>query len=106
LFVVAAACSSTACGRTDVDEGQSGHAAADSATTDSATTEDARTAEDAFAPIDGPSMVDVATDVDFGACMILASNYFQSCIVDFDCVEVSSGDYCSPLCPCGGPQST
>jgi hypothetical protein len=39
--------------------------------------------------------------VDSGPCMISASNYDQSCNVDTDCWEVSSGDYCSAICRCG-----
>jgi hypothetical protein len=36
-------------------------------------------------------------------CMILASNYDQSCAVDTDCVEVAAGDYCSSgLARCPG----
>jgi hypothetical protein len=34
-------------------------------------------------------------------CTISASNYDQSCNVDTDCLEVSSGDYCATGCFCG-----
>jgi hypothetical protein len=53
---------------------------------------------------DGPSMhasSEAGADVDSGPCMISASNYDQSCNVDTDCWEVSSGDYCSAICRCG-----
>ena len=37
------------------------------------------------------------------ACMIVATSYDQSCEVDSDCVEVTSGNYCTgPQCMCGG----
>jgi hypothetical protein len=55
---------------------------------------------------DGPSTdgsYAAGPDADSGLCIIAASNYDQSCNVDSDCVEVSSGDYCSPTtCTCGG----
>ncbi len=56
-------------------------------------------------------------DIDAAACYISASNYDQSCSVDSDCVAViegaeggigafglvvQSGNYCQPLCMCGG----
>lgn len=37
-----------------------------------------------------------------GPCVISASDYDQSCTVDTDCAGVTSGDYCSPGCECGG----
>ncbi|MGA2449045.1 MAG: hypothetical protein ABTD50_10245 [Polyangiaceae bacterium] len=44
-----------------------------------------------------------APDGYVGACIISASNYDQSCSVDTDCVEVTSGDYCvTTTCDCGG----
>jgi hypothetical protein len=45
---------------------------------------------------------DTGSPADAGSCMISASNYDQSCNVDTDCREVSPGDYCSPICRCGG----
>ena len=43
------------------------------------------------------------TDAYSGPCMISASNYDESCSVDTDCWEVSSGDYCSAsTCLSGG----
>jgi hypothetical protein len=49
------------------------------------------------------SSSDGAPDVDDRTCVISASNYDQSCTVDSDCVEVTSGDYCNAaLCRCGG----
>jgi hypothetical protein len=38
--------------------------------------------------------------VDGGGCMILASNYDQSCSVDADCMLVAAGNYCAPGCIC------
>jgi len=37
---------------------------------------------------------------DTAACMIVASNYDQSCEVDTDCSTVSVGDYCVAGCLC------
>jgi hypothetical protein len=37
-----------------------------------------------------------------GACLISASNYDQTCTADSDCAVVTSGDYCSTICLCGG----
>ena len=37
-----------------------------------------------------------------GLCAISASNYDQSCAVDSDCTMITSGDYCSKICLCGG----
>ncbi len=45
---------------------------------------------------------DAAADASANACVILASNYDQSCTVDTDCASVSSGNYCAQLCMCGG----
>jgi|HubBroStandDraft_6_1064221.scaffolds.fasta_scaffold330402_2 hypothetical protein len=39
---------------------------------------------------------------DGGACVISASSYDQSCTIDSDCRVVSSGNYCSAMCLCGG----
>jgi hypothetical protein len=50
-------------------------------------------------PSDGSSD---GPNADSGLCMISASNYDQSCTVDTDCSMVSSGDYCSATCLCGG----
>jgi hypothetical protein len=41
-------------------------------------------------------------DVDSAACMVLASNYDQSCSVDSDCAMVFSGNCCVGGCFCGG----
>ena len=69
---------------------------------------------------DGANSADQASDADFAeadadadadsaACIILASNYDQSCTVDSDCTGAHMGDYCSvPTSPYGGllcPQS-
>ncbi|MGA2451315.1 MAG: hypothetical protein ABTD50_21865 [Polyangiaceae bacterium] len=67
---------------------------------------DSGAAGEAFdAPADA-SAVDVGTDGDSASCLILASNYDQSCTVDSDCQLVMSCDTCSvapPLgCTCGG----
>ena len=37
-----------------------------------------------------------------GRCMISASSYDQSCAVDTDCTSVTSTNYCSVNCLCGG----
>jgi hypothetical protein len=37
-----------------------------------------------------------------GPCTISASSYEQSCTVDTDCTTVTSTDYCSANCLCGG----
>jgi hypothetical protein len=37
-----------------------------------------------------------------GPCKISASSYDQSCSVDTDCMEITSTDYCSESCLCGG----
>jgi hypothetical protein len=81
LLVAAVACSGIACGRTELPEGQP-----DDAATDSAPTMDA-------APIDGADTNDAGADS--ASCMILASNYDQSCTLDTDCTNVHAGDYCS-----------
>jgi hypothetical protein len=49
---------------------------------------------------DGSS--DAGADVYSGPCTISASGYDQSCTVDTDCTEVTSRDYCSAGCLCGG----
>jgi hypothetical protein len=41
-------------------------------------------------------------DANAGQCNISASSYDQSCAVDYDCVTVTSGDYCTAICECGG----
>jgi hypothetical protein len=63
--------------------------------------------------LDAASALDVFTEsaadgaTDGGAightssCMILASNYDESCTADSDCQVVTAGDYCTMLCPCG-----
>jgi hypothetical protein len=52
-------------------------------------------------PADASS--DARADSYAGPCMISASSYDQSCAVDTDCQEVSSGDYCSAsTCLTGG----
>jgi hypothetical protein len=54
---------------------------------------------------DGPSLdgsVHVAVDAYSGPCMISASSYDQSCTIDTDCTTVTSRDYCSAGCLCGG----
>jgi hypothetical protein len=48
------------------------------------------------------SVNDAGASGDGGACIISASNYDQSCTVDSDCQVVSSGNYCSATCLCGG----
>jgi hypothetical protein len=50
------------------------------------------------------SMADASTDAatDVRVCPFVASNYPQSCTVDTDCSVVTSGDYCSSQCMCGG----
>ena len=53
----------------------------------------------------GESSFDAAAALprsDAGACMILASNYDQSCKVDADCNLVAQGDYCTQGCLCRG----
>lgn len=42
----------------------------------------------------------VDTNGDGSSCMILASNYDQSCTGDSDCLAVWSGDFCVPGCEC------
>jgi hypothetical protein len=51
---------------------------------------------------DSGTMTSDGPNADSGLCMISASNYDQSCTVDTDCSMVSSGDYCSATCLCGG----
>jgi hypothetical protein len=51
---------------------------------------------------DSAGGLDGGTDADAASCMISASNYDQSCTADTDCEMVSSGDYCSLICLCGG----
>lgn len=48
------------------------------------------------------SVTDSGAAADGGACVISASSYNQSCTVDSDCRTVSSGNYCSDTCLCGG----
>jgi hypothetical protein len=48
------------------------------------------------------SVVDSGLAADSSACVISASSFDQSCTVDTDCWMVSSGDYCSKGCLCGG----
>ncbi len=48
------------------------------------------------------SVSDSGASADGGACVISASNYDQSCTIDSDCRMVSSGNYCSASCLCGG----
>jgi hypothetical protein len=48
------------------------------------------------------SVSDSGTSADGGACLISASSYDQSCTIDSDCRMVSSGNYCSATCLCGG----
>jgi hypothetical protein len=50
----------------------------------------------------GPVATDGAVNPsgDGGACMILASNYDQSCRVDSDCILIAQGNYCTPGCLC------
>jgi hypothetical protein len=82
-----------ACGGAEAGGGPSGLAGRDASS-------------DALA--DAPSVsladagADAPVDVDSGACVILASNYDQSCSVDSDCAMVSSGNYCVGGCFCGG----
>ena len=56
-------------------------------------------------PSCGESTFDAATvspRSDAGTCVILASNYDQSCRVDADCNLVAQGDYCTQACLCRG----
>jgi hypothetical protein len=48
------------------------------------------------------SVSDSGASADGGACVISASSYNQSCTIDSDCRMVSSGNYCSAACLCGG----
>lgn len=45
-----------------------------------------------------PAAPTTSTNADSASCMIVASNYDQSCMFDTDCVLVTPGDYCG-----GGP---
>ncbi len=45
---------------------------------------------------------DAGAEAGADACVISASDFDQSCTEDSDCVEVTSADYCSPRCLCGG----
>ncbi|MGD0678664.1 MAG: hypothetical protein ABSC94_24920 [Polyangiaceae bacterium] len=45
---------------------------------------------------------DANADAYSGSCEIDAASYDQSCTVDTDCSEVTSTDYCSSSCLCGG----
>jgi|HubBroStandDraft_1064217.scaffolds.fasta_scaffold53392_2 hypothetical protein len=49
---------------------------------------------------EGSSEAGVGADAE--ACLISASNYDQSCSADTDCRVVTSTDYCSVHCLCGG----
>jgi hypothetical protein len=49
--------------------------------------------------IDSPSE---SADAYSGPCMISASSYDQSCAVDTDCTIVTSTNYCTTNCLCGG----
>jgi hypothetical protein len=61
---------------------------------------------------DTPDAAISDTDSEAAACFIDTSNYGQSCSVDSDCVgmvnapqgrlQVQSGNYCKPMCICGG----
>jgi hypothetical protein len=54
---------------------------------------------------DGPNMDGAghaSADAYSGICMISAASYDQSCIVDTDCQEVTSTNYCAASCLCGG----
>jgi hypothetical protein len=52
---------------------------------------------------DGGQEARVDIDVDSAACMLVASNYDQSCAVDTDCAIVGTGNYCEAnQCYCGG----
>jgi len=64
---------------------------------DTATVDSSTNANDGNSTDSSPGI-----EADSASCMILASNYDQSCTVDTDCTEVSSGDYCSGDCICGG----
>jgi hypothetical protein len=48
------------------------------------------------------SVSDAGASGDGGACFVSASNYDQSCTIDSDCQMVSSGNYCTAMCSCGG----
>jgi hypothetical protein len=48
------------------------------------------------------SVTDSGAATDGGTCVISASSYNQSCTIDSDCRMVSSGNYCSASCLCGG----
>lgn len=72
---------------------------------------------DAGSDSSAPDGSSVDVNVDAAACYISASDYDQACSVDSDCVAVvesaeggiglfglfvQSGNYCQPLCMCGG----
>jgi hypothetical protein len=72
---------------------------------------------DAGSGLDAPEGSSVDDHVDGAGCYISAANYDQSCSVDSDCVAViqgaeggveafglvvQSGNYCQPICMCGG----
>jgi hypothetical protein len=104
-LVLAAVCSTVtaACGRTYLDEGQPVDAAADGASAaDAGTIVDAGANADVSDAPEDARAVDAGVEAESGSCIILASNYDQSCTVDSDCKDVTAGDYCSTLCPCGG----
>jgi hypothetical protein len=77
---------------------------------------DAGTSDIADGRAETDSESGVAASLDGAACFINTSNYDQSCSVDSDCVtqvdvnpneihdywEVQSGNYCQPMCLCGG----
>jgi hypothetical protein len=46
--------------------------------------------------VDAPG--DSMTGIDATSCMILESNYNQSCTYDNDCLVVATGDYCVSRC--------
>jgi hypothetical protein len=63
---------------------------------------DAATGADGSAGTEEASEGDADAESYSGACLISASNYDQTCTADSDCAVVTSGDYCSTICLCGG----
>jgi hypothetical protein len=81
-------------GANSTDATVDGAAPAEASQTAAATPDASETGEDLVSK-DGANSTDATSDADSGACMILASNYDQSCTVDADCAGVHTGDYCS-----------
>ena len=76
-------------------------AGGDQSEADAAAVHDASSDAPSVVQMDGNAVV--SNDIDAASCMILASNYDQSCTTDMDCAGISAGNYCAPnQCFCGG----